>query len=102
MGEDAIIACVAMGFFTISAYFRHTRKMLELKLAHNNSLDNNMAAELRSIKDQLVDLRDTTTRFDMSFDAALQRLETRLTSVETRTSSMSVPAVADYHTTVQN
>lgn len=47
-------------------------------------------AELRQ---EMAMLRDTTTKFDMSFDAALARVENRLESLERESSTVTTRAV---------
>jgi hypothetical protein len=47
-------------------------------------------AELRQ---EMAMLRDTTTKFDMSFDAALARVEDRLESLERESSTVTTRAV---------
>lgn len=39
-------------------------------------------AEIKRLQDQLAELRETTTRYDVSFDTALQRLERRIADME--------------------
>lgn len=68
----------------LPAWFRHQQKMMELRMKSQQQVDQNLASELREIKNQMAELRDTTTRYDMSFDSALQRLENRMGSVEQR------------------
>lgn len=62
----------------------HQRKMAEIKARTASGLSSEVRAELSEIKTQLALLRDTTTKFDMTFDAALTRLEERVDRVELR------------------
>jgi uncharacterized coiled-coil protein SlyX len=39
-------------------------------------------AEIQRLQQQITELRETTTRYDVSFDSALQRLERRIAEVE--------------------
>lgn len=41
-----------------------------------------LAEEMRALRGELAALRDTTTRCDMTFDAAIDRLESRLERLE--------------------
>jgi hypothetical protein len=43
---------------------------------------------MRDLKRQIEELRDTTTKYDMSFDTALQRIESRVSNVENRVSGI--------------
>ncbi len=63
----------------------HRQKLAEIKARSASGLAPEIRAELSEIKNQLADLRDTTTKFDMTFDAALGRLEARVGRVEART-----------------
>ena len=42
---------------------------------------------IESVRRELTELRDTTTRYDMSFDTALQRLESRIGNLESRSTA---------------
>jgi hypothetical protein len=72
------------GAVTVWVYLGHQRKVLEMKLRSGAGGDSNVVRELQEMKQQMADLRDTTTRYDMSFDAALQRMESRMNMVEQR------------------
>jgi hypothetical protein len=74
--------------FGLPWYYYHQRKMLEIKLRGGMASDSNVLKELQEMKQQIADLRDTTTRYDMSFDAALQRMESRMGMVEQRLSTV--------------
>jgi hypothetical protein len=41
-------------------------------------------AEIKALKQQMADMQNTSHQFDMSFDAALTRLEERVSRLETR------------------
>jgi hypothetical protein len=43
---------------------------------------------IEAIRKELADLRETSTRYDVSFDTALQRMEGRLVSLESRTNRL--------------
>lgn len=62
----------------------HLRALAEIKARTASGLAPEIRAEMSEIKNQLADLRDTTTKFDMTFDAALDRLEQRVGRVEER------------------
>lgn len=54
-----------------------------------------LRAELNALKEQVLALRDTTTKFDLSFDGALDSLEARMKRVEERQLSQSYLATED-------
>ena len=46
-------------------------------------------SRLDRLQEDMTSLRDTTTKFDMSFDASLERLERRMDFIETRAAASS-------------
>ena len=63
----------------------HMRAVAEMKLKFRK--ETAPAPEcIEAMRREIAELRDTTTRFDVSFDTALQRIEDRLTQVEARSS----------------
>jgi uncharacterized protein YicC (UPF0701 family) len=84
-GQIAVCIPIVALFIPISAIWtHHLRKMAEIKAQQGTTVAPDIRRELTEIKQQVAELRDTTTRFDMSFDAALTRLEQRMDSVETQ------------------
>ena len=79
-----LIPITALCIPIVAILTAHQRHMAEIKARISGGLSQEVRAELNEIKSQLSDLRDTTTRFDMTFDAALSRLEQRMDSVEQR------------------
>ncbi|MCX6361202.1 MAG: hypothetical protein NT029_15455 [Armatimonadetes bacterium] len=63
----------------------HMRAVLELKLQHR--MQGGSASEaVEALRREMAELRDTSTRFDVSFDTALQRMEERMSTLEQRVS----------------
>lgn len=88
---------VPLGVFSIpivAIITSHQQKMAEIKARIANGLSEEVRAELNEIKTQIATLRDTTTRFDMTFDAALTRLEERMDHVEQQRPVTSSTAVS--------
>jgi hypothetical protein len=75
------VICI-FGWPIIGMFFRHQRQMAELRMNALGRADETLLAELQELKRQMAELRDTTTRYDMSFDSALQRMESRMSHVE--------------------
>ena len=83
---------------------KHREKLAELQ--HKLHGSPAMVEEMAAMRRELSALRETTTRFDMSFDAALSRVENRLHSVEHGNSNSNaqsapyttVPPVDEYET----
>jgi hypothetical protein len=84
MPGEVIGLVAVICIFGLPWFYHHQRKMMELKLRGGMMGDSNVLKELQDLKKQMAELRDTTTRYDMSFDAALQRMESRMGQVEQR------------------
>ena len=77
----AIIAVFSIPLSAIWAY--HRRKMLEIQLKlRGQGTSTDVKAEIEALRQELRSLRDTTTQYDISFDTALQRMESRVEGVE--------------------
>ena len=81
------VVCI-FGWPVIKILTNHHARILEMKLRLPEQSGNAVLSELRELKEQMNELRDTTTRYDISFDAALQRMESRMTNVEQRINSV--------------
>jgi len=64
----------------VRTVLRHREQMAKIKNDVNGAP--RLLEEMTALHTEMAILRETTTRFDMSFDAALGRVEDRLTSVE--------------------
>ena len=49
--------------------------------------------EMKAMRQQMGEMQSTSHQFDLSFDAALNRLEERVSRVETKTTETRTPAV---------
>jgi hypothetical protein len=58
--------------------------MLELQLRLRSQDEAGMAAAVESLRTEMRQLRDTTMQYDLSFDTALQRMESRMENLERR------------------
>lgn len=89
-GEIIGLAGVIMVFsIPISAiWMHHQREMAKIKSARGDGDKGDVKGsaevvrELQAMRQEMALLRDTTTKFDMSFDAALSRLEQRMDKAE--------------------
>ena len=103
MPEEIFVAmCLAMALCIpiIALITSHKRKMEELRLRRSQG-DGNLVSELQALRHQIAELRDTTTRYDMSFDAALQRVESRVGLLESH-SAVSEQAPPELHDALRN
>jgi hypothetical protein len=85
-----LIPIVALGIPITAIWTNHLRKMAEIKAQQGATLPPDVRADLTEMKRQLNELRETTTRFDMSFDAAVTRLEERVDHIEERQASATL------------
>jgi uncharacterized protein YicC (UPF0701 family) len=84
-----MIPLMALGIPISAIITAHLREMARIKARGGSEMSNEIRAELNEMKSQLAALRDTTTKFDMTFDAALERLEQRVDRIEERQVSAS-------------
>ena len=80
MGLVAIVLIFGTPLFVILT--KHHQKIMEMKLQMGPKSGGPVADELKAVRQEMAELRDTATRYDLSFDAALQRLESRMGNVE--------------------
>ena len=61
----------------------HQKKMAELQLKlRQGGQDNTLRASVEALREEVRALRDTTMQYDLSFDTALQNIESRVQSME--------------------
>jgi len=89
--EDAIIVGMAViGAVTIAIVamaLNYVKQMEQIK-RQPSTVNKNVAEAIESLRKEVADLRGTSTRYDVSFDTALQRMESRIEAVERRTNRM--------------
>ena len=84
MVEVLAIVCL----FGLPVWFHHQRKMAEMRMGRGDQAGQGLMAEMLHLRSQMAELRDTTTKYDMSFDSALQRIESRTGNLEERMTAM--------------
>jgi methylthioribose-1-phosphate isomerase len=72
----------------------HFRQLAQMKMNRSSEQDQALLHELQAVKQQIEQLRDTTTQYDMSFDTALQRLESRMSHIEQRVNAVEQRAAS--------
>lgn len=90
--DPAIIALsipiVALCVPMVAIWVKHRERLEEIRsratASNKAEISDELRAELNALKEQLMALRDTTTKFDLSFDSALDGVEARLKRVEER------------------
>ena len=91
MGPDTIWVLIPLSsIFCVTGiiYVAIKKQMAETNAKTHNNVDVESLEELKTLKRQIAELRDTTTHYDMSFDSALQRIESRVGHVEGRISTI--------------
>ncbi len=88
-----IVPCAVFAIPLVAIITSHQRKLAEIKakmgVGSNAAELNEVKSELSTLRREVASLRDTTTTFDMSFDAAISRLEQRVDRID---ETSSVPA----------
>ena len=104
MQEALIALTIAFGLgwpvWLTMVIVRHREKMRQLELKQHGSPG--LVEEVQALRRELTQLRETTTRFDMSFDATLDRLERRMDNFDHRSRAADAgeayPSAVDYST----
>jgi len=85
MGEDVIglaaVLCL-FGWIPITAFYKSKIRLEELKLQQKQGADASTLQAVDELRREMQALRETSTKFDLSFDAGLSRLEERMNRVE--------------------
>jgi hypothetical protein len=82
--EGIVAIVMVFGIPMLAIWTGHQRKMAELRLRTMQTGDTSLQAAVDGLREDLRTLRDTTMQYDLSFDAALQRMETRMGSIESK------------------
>lgn len=96
-----IVLIVFLGIISLvgiaSWHKQELEKIRALKQGEGSTvqMSDELRAELSALKEQVLALRDTTTKFDLSFDAILDGVEERLKRVEERQISQSYQTTDD-------
>ncbi len=61
---------------------KHRKEMLEMELERRRLSNQEMAAQLDAIREEIAQLRDTSTQYDMSLQATLEALQERVRYLE--------------------
>jgi len=77
-----ILFFFVFGIAGLALYFDYAHKMAKMKAQSKLAGGTDVDDVLDSIRREIAELRDTATRYDMSFDSALQRLEGRVGNLE--------------------
>jgi len=97
MGEFVgLVATLCFFGIPLSAIWGHNRrKMMELKLRMNQGDSAEVRASIEALRAEVRALRDTTMQYDISFDTALQRVESRVDRIERRVLPVESEQIAE-------
>lgn len=97
MGEFiGLIAVLCFFGIPLSAIWGHNRRrMMELKMRLSQGDDASVRAAIEALRAEMRTLRDTTMQYDISFDSALQRVESRVDQMERRIAPTESAQVAE-------
>ena len=84
--NELVVAIVSVSVTgsVIKTYIAYKLKMAEVKAERATAPDTALRQEMAELKQKMNELRDVTTQYDMSFDSALHRVESRLSNMEHR------------------
>ena len=76
------VAAMVFGVGAIAVITEHMQKMAKIRVEQHAHGSREVMDAVESLRREVADLRETTTRYDMSFDMALQRMESRVAKLE--------------------
>ena len=76
------VSGMVFGLPFYALWSHHKRKLEEIKARQRTNIDAETRAALDALRAEMAALRDTTTQYDVSFDTALRRLESRISHIE--------------------
>jgi cell division protein FtsI/penicillin-binding protein 2 len=94
-----IIFGMILGVGAIAIVTEHLQKMAQIKARGQQRGNEEIVKAVEMLRREVAQLRDTTTQYDVSFDAALQRLESRVANLETRTRALEQGSASQQMTT---
>lgn len=76
----------AIGMVAFRSYLKHQSEILDKKLATHSEASSRIEAEVVALRQELAQLRDTSTQYDISIQHTLEELQHRVHSIESRNS----------------
>jgi hypothetical protein len=77
---------LAIPWYAISTF--HRRKLEEIRAKQSIGIEEETRRAIEALRVEFAALRDTTTQYDVSFDTALNRLDSRMAHLEQRVRSV--------------
>jgi len=79
---SAIVLGIGSGI--VQSILKSQERRLTLRLKAEKGQNSDIAKQLEALRAEIAALRDTTTQYDMTNDRIVQRLEERISRVETK------------------
>lgn len=79
-----VIFAVVLVISAMAIITEHLQKMAKIKAQGQQRGNEEILKAVETLRREVAQLRDTTTQYDVSFDSALQRIESRVESLERR------------------
>ncbi len=77
---------------TVKSVLKSQERRLELQMQAQQGRNEAAAQQIAALRQEIAEMRDTSTQFDMSLEHNVQRLEERLGRVETKTARATQPS----------
>ncbi len=77
-----VLFAMVFGVGALAILMEHLQKMARIRADARAKANRQLEEALQAIRQEVAELRDTTTRYDLSFDTALQRMEARIARLE--------------------
>lgn len=91
-GLIVTVMVLAIPWYAISTY--HRRKLEEIRAKQKVDIGVETRAAIDGLRQEMTALRDTSTQYDMSFDTALNRLDSRMAHLEHRVRTVEEEVVS--------
>ena len=89
----SVVLCFAMPVAIVSIVTQHKQRMAQLE--RDKSMKGESSSEVALLREEIAKLRDTTTKYDISVEHAMQELSQRLAIVERRTQPNQLSSTED-------
>ena len=82
--SGTVISGLVLMIPIVAILTHHRRKLEEMRLRQKITINEETRAAIEALRKEFTALKDTTTEYDVSFDTALKRIESRMGNTEER------------------
>ncbi len=93
---SAVVLGIGSGI--VQLVLKSSERRMEIRLKAQQGQNGDMVKQLEALRAEIAALRDTTTQYDMTNDHIVQRLEERLSRIETRAAGQSARSTSERST----